>query len=244
MKGRPYAALGIVISACLAAATTASADHPPVILIDEDCMDNSSPAILELASEGACGGGDPAVCVNDHIADPGVRDPLNIPEGTIIGNGVSGGTDAPLLTGQITDEGLFRLTVIPQSWVDAGPTSYGDTNYLLALSAGFGHNGEFLLDNIPGVTPQRTAELEALVGQTFCGVVYDSDISIDYQTFEGNLQGANYGVLSFTLLDVGEDPPGSVLPDITIRVEDPDLCTIGPVGTEPASWGQIKSIYR
>ena len=74
--------------------------------------------------------------------------------------------------------------------------------------------GEFLLDEIPNVTPLRTAELQAMAGQSCCAIVYDSDVSINDNPLEGNLQGANYGILHFTLLAVGEDPPGSVLPDI------------------------------
>ena len=56
-----------------------------VCIIDEDMIDNSSPAILELASQGLCGGGDPQVCVNDQLANPGVRLVLPLPVGTILG---------------------------------------------------------------------------------------------------------------------------------------------------------------
>jgi hypothetical protein len=217
---------------------------PRVIVIDEDSIDNSSPAILELAQMGVCGGGNPAICVNDQLANPGVRDPLNIPPGTIIGSGVPGGTSAMLFTGQIGDEAWFELRSIPQSWVTAGPTPDGATNYQFAMADGFGRNGEFLLDKIPDVTPLHADGLRALIGQTLCAVVYDSNVSINYQPLEGNLQGANYGVLALEVLAVGPDPNGSVLPDITIRVKDPSTCGIGTVHARTRTWGMLKMLYR
>jgi hypothetical protein len=228
----------------VAVAASAAGAIPNLLLIDEDSIDNSSPAVLELAALGICGAGIPAVCVNDQFANPGVRDPLNLPPGTILGNGVPGGTIAMLFTGQENDEGWFLVPTILQSWIDAGPTGDGAFNYLLATAPGFGMNGEFLLDKIPDVNPLDAAELESLVGQTFCAVVYDSDISINFNPLEGNLQGANYGVLALEVLAVGADPPGSVLPDITIRVLDPSVCGLGSTGTRVSTWGELKAIYR
>ncbi len=229
--------------ALLSLAIAAAAFAEPIesiCIIDEDTFDNSAPAILELAAADLCGGGDPYVCVNEYDPFPGNRAILGLPVGTIIGNGVPGGTVAPLLTGQLFDEGMFRLDAAPQSWVDAGPTTDGLLNYLLAEADGFGLNGEHLLDNIPGVTPLRTAELEAMIGETCCAVVYDSDISLP----QGNLQGSNLGVVRFTLLDVGPDPGGSVLPDITIQIEDGTECFLPPVSVDDASWGRVKTSYR
>jgi len=223
-------------------AGSARAQLTRVCIIDEDTIDNGLLVFEELAEYG-CGGGESSVCVNDQLADPGVRIPLPIPVGTIIGNGVPGGTVNPLPTGQLFDEGIFVLNAAdaPQSWTDAGNTSDPLLNYLQAEVAGFGVNGEFLLDKIPNVTPQRTAELQAMVGETCCAVVYDSDVSINYDPLEGNLQGANLGVIAFTLLHVDEDPPGSVLPNITIRIEDPEQCTIPHTPVEVSTWGLIKA---
>jgi len=234
----------LLTAALLLLPAIAAAQVSKVCIIDEDCIDNGALAIEELADENVCGGGDPAVCVNDQLADPGVRLALPIPVGTIIGNGVPGGTDAPLFTGELFDEGLFELTEAPQSWVDAGPTDDGLFNYILAEAAGFGNNGEFLLDEIPNVTPLGAAELQALVGETCCAIVYDSDVSINYDPLQGNLQGANLGVISFTVLAVGPDPAGSVLPDITIRIEDPTTCQSPQVPVENSTWGGLKLQHR
>ena len=86
----------------------AQAQLDNVCIIDEDMIDNSSPAILELAAAGLCGGGNSQVCVNDQLADPGVRLVLPLPVGTILGNGVPGGTVAPLLTGPFSLQTTVR----------------------------------------------------------------------------------------------------------------------------------------
>jgi hypothetical protein len=241
MRLRPLL-FALALIAIAGASTPAAANHP-LLLIDEDSIDNSSPAILELAAENACGGGNPAVCVNDQMADPGVRDPLNLLPGTIIGIG-PGGTTAKLFTGQTSDEGWWFVPTIPASWVAAGPSADGALNFILATAPGFGNDGEFLLDQIPDVNPLDAAELQALVGQSFCAVVYDSDISYNNPPPLGNLQGATLGVLALKVLAVGVDPAGSVLPDITIEVLDPGFCANGKTPTRVSTWGEVKGTYR
>ena len=55
-----------------------------VVAIDEDTIDNGLAAIEDVSFNSPfCGGGDPAVCVNDHLANPGVRDLL--PLGSLVG---------------------------------------------------------------------------------------------------------------------------------------------------------------
>ena len=218
--------------------------NSPLLLIDEDSIDNSSPAILELAGLNLCGGGNPASCVNDQLANPGVRFPLNLPVGTILGDGVVGGTTNKLFTGQESDPGWWLVPTIPASWVAAGPTPDGAVNYLLASAPGFGNNGESLMDQIPDVNPLWGPELEALVGQTFCAVVYDSDISFNNPPPLGNLQGATLGTLHLRVLDVGPDPAGQVLPDITIQVLGIDKCVGQVVPAREATWGTLKHTYR
>jgi hypothetical protein len=45
--------------------------------------------------------------------------------------------------------------------------------------------------------PMRNQDLAQLVGETCVAVVYDSDISINYEPLTGNLQGARYGLFHF-----------------------------------------------
>ena len=204
-----------------------------VLVIDEDSIDNGAAAIEELAFVQGLGGGDPATLVNDGIAAPGVRLALAIPAGvvtpanpsavstgTIIGIGAPGGTAEPLLSGQIGDEGWFALQTIPGTWATAGPTADGLRNYILAgPGLGTGSNPEVLLDKVPDVLPLRSAELSALEGLTVCGVVYDGDISINFDPLQGSLQGANLGLIAFNVLDVGAPLPSvSVLSGVTIQV--------------------------
>ena len=65
-----------------------------------------------------------------------------------------------------------------------------------------------------------------MVGQSCCAVVYDSDISFNNPPPDGNLQGSTLGIIHFTVLAVGPDPEGSVLPDITIIIGDPAGCQL------------------
>ena len=55
--------------------TVATSAHAQVfLLIDEDSIDNGISTIEDISfSAPFCGSGDPAVCVNDDIADPGER---------------------------------------------------------------------------------------------------------------------------------------------------------------------------
>jgi len=84
-----------------------------------------------------------------------------------------------------------------------------------------------LLDEIPDVTPLRATALAALIGESVYALVYDSDISINYSPLEGNLQGANLGVVAFEVLDVQErtDGSSSSLPKVTVRIKNPQITT-------------------
>ena len=180
------------------------------LLVDAETIDTDTPSIEALA-DGM--GVDPADLVNDAIADKGVRDVLPIPVGTVL----------TLPTGQVGDEGWFALKTIPASWDAPGPTADGLRNYVgpvVGAGLGTGDDPEVLLDKIPDVTPLRTAGLQLLVGETVCALVYDSDISTNYDPLEGNLQGANLGLIAFDVLAVGPPSGSSVLPEMTVEIVD------------------------
>jgi len=200
-----------------------------VLVIDEDSIDNDGPYYI---------GGTPVnfggeefkfidIEVNDDIAEIGVRDPLPFfsddPE---LGHA---GEIITLLTGQMGDEAWFALKTIPASWDDAGPTADGASNFF-AAGPGLGTedgdgNRETLLDKIPDVTPLRAEGLHNLIGQNVCAVVYDSDVSINYDPINGSLKGANYGIVAFKVISVtavaGLDGfSDSSLPEVEIEILD------------------------
>ncbi len=181
-----------------------------LLAIDDESIDNGNPPNNFSETD-----------VNDQLAEVGLRQPLRyFRENT--------GETIDLYTGQVGDEGWHALKTIPSSWISAGPTGNGARNYL-APGPGLGaavpdDDREVLLDEIPNVTPLRATGLSMLIGQTVLAVVYDSDISINYSPLEGNLQGANLGLVAFDVLEVRERTDGSdsSLPRVTIRIRDVD----------------------
>ena len=81
------------------------------------------------------------------------------------------------------------------------------------------------LDKIEGIVPLRNDDLEELVGRTCVAVVYDSDISINYDPINGNLQGGRHGLFAFTVDSVNlpgtipESTSDTSLLDLWIEVE-------------------------
>jgi len=182
------------------------------IVIDEDSIDNGNPP--NFFEEGD---------VNDGIAAIGLRTPLPAFSGANIGSTIT------LHTGEVGDEGWFALKTIPDSWNTAGPTTDGLTNFFLA-GPGLGTpdmNGdrESQLDKIPDVTPLRATNLSSLVGENLCAVVYDSDVSIDYDKLEGSLKGDNLGIVAFTLNSVTQltEFSSSSLPEVEVDILDASL---------------------
>lgn len=176
------------------------------ILIDDDSIDN---------------GNEPnnfsAVDVNDPLAEIGQRQPL-----AYFANNV--GRTLWLYTGQVGDEGWFALGSVPNTWASAGPGNNGLRNYLVpgpGLGGG-SDDREVLLDEIPNVIPLRATGLSMLQGQKVFAVVYDSDISVNYDPMKGNLQGANLGVVAFEVLDVEARGGDSNLPRVQIRILNAD----------------------
>ena len=123
--------------------------------------------------------------------------------------------------------GLFlaweRGRPVGACWTKLHPGGVGEI-YSIAVRP----SGMLFLDKIPDVTPLRTEGLHMLrpwqvdghpVYQQVLALVYDSDISINYDPLNGNLQGATLGIIAFEVLAVGE-PDDEVLPDVTIRIID------------------------
>jgi hypothetical protein len=178
------------------------------LLIDEESIDNGNPPNDFSETD-----------VNDQLAEVGLRLPLKYFEDNV-------GQTIDLYTGQVGDEGWFALKTIPNSWKNAGPTNNGLQNFLTP-GPGLGapepdDDREVLLDEIPDVTPLRATGLAMLKGETILALVYDSDISINYDPIEGNLQGANLGLVAFEVLDIVERTDGSdsSLPKVSILIKD------------------------
>jgi len=131
-----------------------------------------------------------------------------------------------LWTGQVGDEGWFAPKTILQSWDNAGPTSDGLRNFLgnpVGPGLGTGSNPESLLDKIPNVIPLRAEGLYGLIGKTVCALVWDSDISINYDNpINGSLKGEKLGVAAFEVLDVVYlgGFSSSTLPRVQIAIRD------------------------
>jgi hypothetical protein len=188
------------------------------LVIDEDSIDNGNPPNFFSAWD-----------VNDDIAEIGVRAQLRFFAAQHVG------VQLTLYTGQVGDEGWFALKTIPRSWASAGPTPDGLSNYLVA-GPGLGtpnRNGdrESRLDKVPDVTPLRATGLRMLEGQTVCAVVYDSDVSMNYDPLNGSLKGANLGVVAFRVLGVRRlyGASSSSLPEVDIEIQDAAQVCAGPL---------------
>jgi hypothetical protein len=183
-----------------------------LLLIDEDTIDNDIKSIENISFNSPfCGDGDPAVCVNDDIADPGVRTPPLFTRG----NNITPFSGLVLPTGQVGDWGLFMFTnPDPQVSLQNGAT-FTIAQFINATGAAANENN---LDKIDGVVPLGAAGINALESKQCCAVVYDSDISVDVAQGFANLKGATKGLTAFEVTAVGPNPPGSVLPPITVNL--------------------------
>ena len=177
-----------------------------LLAIDEESIDNGNPPNDFSETD-----------VNDQLAEVGLRKTLRFFEDNV-------GDTIDLFTGQVGDEGWHALKTIPSSWNNAGPTDNGSQNF---LAAGPGLGGgdddrEVLLDKIPDLTPLRATGLKMLIGKTVLAVVYDGDVSNNYSPLNGNLQGANLGIVAFEVIEVRERTDGSTssLPRVTIVIRD------------------------
>ncbi len=216
------------------------------LVIDEDSIDNGNPPNFfdDMVGFGASGAD-----VNDDIPALSQRRELRFfdqNEGLMI----------KLHTGEVGDEGWFAPETIPQSWADAGPTSDGIRNFVgnpgldgTGVHGPFAHgstipynvgvelgtcdstenNCETLLDKIPDVNPLRATGLKLLIGKTCCAVVWDSDISINYDPLDGSLKGEKLGVVAFTVDAVTklEGFSSSTLPEVDLTIRDAETVCEG-----------------
>lgn len=174
------------------------------LIIDEESIDNGNEP-NDFTEEN----------VNDGIAEIGQRDVLAYFAENI-------NQEITLYTGQVGDEGWYTLLETPENWNNVGPTENGVRNYLEAGPGLGGNENDDLLDEVPNVIPLRATSLAMLTGQTIIAVVYDSDVSINYDPITGNLQGENLGIVAFEVLEVNERTGGSSsdLPSVNIRILD------------------------
>ena len=193
---------------------------PYLLLIDESSIDNGNAPNLFTPTD-----------VNDELASLALRTPLAAFDGENVG------LTYTLHTGEVGDEGWFAPKTIPDTWSTAGPTLDGARNFVGNSREPYPHNvgpglgtsdangdRESLLDKVPDVTPLRATALGMLAaeGATFCAVVYDSDLSIDYGPLSGSLKGENLGTVAFRVVSSSPllDHSTGSLPQVEVEVLD------------------------
>ncbi len=184
---------------------TGTADYNAILLIiDEESIDNGNEPNDFTETD-----------VNDNIAEIGQRNQLNFFEKNL-------GTEITLYTGQVGDEGWFAIRTTPEAWDAVGPTEYGARNFLEAGPGLGGGEDDDLLDETPEIIPLRATSLAMLEGNVVIAVVYDSDISINYDPIQANLKGENLGLVAFEVLEVTarDDGSDSDLPAVRINILD------------------------
>lgn len=173
-----------------------------LVIIDEETIDND---IKSIEAAAASHGIASDLLVNDD-------QPTEVGNPPLRWNELFAGDVVLLPGGQVDDEGWFALPP------DAPFKVQGYAAGTIPQSQ---------LDKIADVMPIRNQELAKLVGLKCVAVVYDSDISMNYLPINANLQGARYGLFTFTVLDVvlagtlAESKSDTSLYDLLVRVEEP-----------------------
>jgi len=216
--GNPVSDSDSAVVSCEAAAAG-------VLIIDEDSIDNNLLYWLSGVIPNQNNGIEFRKReVNEHKPAEGSRAPLPFFVNRV-------GQMFKLQTGQVGDEAWFAPETIPSSWNSFNAGGDGLRAYV------DGNVPQSLLDEIPDVTPLRATGLVGLEGGTYCAIVYDSDVSINYPV-EGNLQGENLGIAAFRVeIDGVEKLNGfssSSLPTVLITVLDPTSVCSGPLTTVDA----------
>ena len=208
----------------------AQTGYDVLLVIDEDSLDNG---IHYNASGGPIIPSGPNFFtvqdVNDDIAGIGQRAVLRYFAANV-------GRTITVRTGQTGDEGWFAPTCIPQKWLGGSSSTCIDPtspDFMTAINRFWaGTVPQDPLDKTPHVMPLRALGLNRLVGQHVCAVVYDSDISINYDHGDpslgvnGNLKGETLGVVAFHV-DATSTLNGfssSTLPQVRITISNPSAC--------------------
>ncbi len=177
------------------ATTTCEVSVPCLVILDEETIDNDISTIEEAArSHGVA----PDYLINDDRPTEEGNPPLRW-------NTMFPGDVVLLPGGEADDAGWFEL---PETirYADDRTTDLSDEEWIQAFVDGT--LPQDLLDKVRDVMPLRNPELLALVGRTCTAIVYDSDISINYDPLYANLQGARYGTFTFRVITV--EAPGSI----------------------------------
>jgi hypothetical protein len=139
------------------------------------------------------------------------------------------------MSGATGDEGWFVPNCIPGKWIDTNSiednTCLDGNEQQTAIKNYLGLNGtasipsQESLDKIPDVRPLRALGLNRLIDQVLYAVVYDSDISINYDLgsslgVNGNLQGETLGIVAFRVNEIRtlEDFSSSTLTEVQITI--------------------------
>lgn len=209
-------------------------EQPFFLILDEDAIDNG----LNYNSTGGFITPDGPQFftdyqVNDDLSSETQRSVLRYFQSNI-------GKTITIMSGQTGDEGWFAPNCIPAKWISS--YSYNDNTCLTgtgqqtAIRNYLGLNGysaipsQQRLEKIPDVRPLRALGLNKLIGKVVYAVVYDSDISINYDLgtplgVNGNLQGETLGVVVFRVNEVRtlNNFSSSTLPEVQITILDASL---------------------
>lgn len=204
-------------------------EQPIFLIIDDDAIDNGSrfnnaggqitPSGPQFFSDWD---------VNDDIESETQRSVLRYFQSNI-------GQTITILSGETGDEGWFAPNCIPAKWINSysnmDNTCLTGSEKQIAIRNYLGLNGnsdipsQERLDEIPDVRPLRALGLNQLIGKDVYAVVYDSDISINYDLgsplgVNGNLQGETLGVVVFRVNEVRtlSNFSSSTLPEVQITI--------------------------
>ncbi len=148
------------------------------------------------------------------------------------------GDKLTVASGQTGDEGWFAPTCIPRKWLGSGSSNecLEGAERATAIDNVTGRRGkgaipkDSRLDKVPAVMPLRALGLTSLVGRDVCATVYDSDVSLNYDSTRfpftsANLQGKTHGLVAFRVDAVtNAKASSSTLPEVTVTILDPSAC--------------------